>query len=248
MDANSLKNAGIRLVIISRSRSKSISGNTCKIFPEWVEVLVPESEETDYRNSIRNPLITVPDDVQGLGMLRNYCVQTFPEEIVIMIDDDIKYCYRMTKEKSERVSGQELVEVIVNAAIMARDAGCHFFGFNQTDIRKYNGTKPFGLNGWVGTVVGVIGKEMKFISDPFKVDIDFSLQNLEIHRIIWIDNRYYFRNNKDCNVGGNSLYRNKDNHSKSFKKLKDKWGKYVQIKEAKGVYRVRTNVERSRGG
>lgn len=243
-----MKNAGIRLLILSRSRSKSIVQNTCKLFPNWIEVLVPESEKEEYEKRIDNPVITVSDSIQGLGMLRNYCVQNFPEQIVVMIDDDIEYCYRLTGKKSQRVCGDELVEVIVNASIMARDSGCHFFGFSQTDIRKYNGTKPFGLNGWVGTVVGVIGKEMKFMSDPFKVDVDFSLQNLELHRIIWIDNRYWFSNNKDCNVGGNSLFRNQNNHEMSYKKLKDKWGKYVQIKKAKGVYRIKTNVERSRGG
>lgn len=248
MDVNSLKNAGIKIVIISRSRSDSIKKHTCSIFPDWVEVLVPDSEKSDYQKVIDNPILTVPDNIKGLGALRNYCVKTFPEETVVMIDDDIKYCYRLTLEKAERVVGDEVVEIIANTAIMAKDAGCHFFGFHQTDIRKFSGFRPFSLTGWVGTVVGVIGKDMKFIPDMFKVDVDFALQNLELHRIIWVDNRYYFMNNKDCNNGGNALYRNKKNHQESYEKLKNKWGKYIKIKPTDSNYAISVNVERSRKG
>lgn len=82
------------MVILSRGRAKSIT--TTNLLPEWVEVLVPKSQESEYREAVSNPILTTPDDVCGLGMLRNWCLDNFSEETVVMVDDDIAHFYCLT--------------------------------------------------------------------------------------------------------------------------------------------------------
>jgi len=237
-----LKDLGIKIIILSRGRSQSIT--TTKVLPEFIEVLVPESQKSLYEAVVRNPIITTPDDVLGLGKLRNWCIDNFKEETVIMMDDDISRCYSLTGLKSKRLDKEQTLEVLVNTAIMAKDAGCKCFGFTQTDIRKYNATNPFSLCTWVGGVIGVIGKGRKFRNDKFKVDIDFCLENLLTNRILWCDNRFLFSQKRDSNVGGNSEFRTKDSYKDSTNSLKEKWGKYVIISEHNSQLRIKLNVQR----
>ena len=227
---NLLKNLGIKIVILSRGRADAIT--TTKLLPDFIEVLVPESQREIYESSISNPVITTPDDIKGLGVLRNWCLSNFEEETVIMLDDDLYALYCNTGRHARQIKDKmEVLEIIVNTAIMAKDAGVGVFGFFQTDIRKYKPTDPFSLCTWVGGLIGVIGKGIRFRNDRFKVDIDFCLTNLLVKRIIWCDNRYTFYQNRDNNKGGNAEFRNLEDYKKSCDTLKTKWGKYINVKE-----------------
>lgn len=245
MEASSLRPLGLRVLIISRSRSDTIAKNTCSLLPDDVEVLVPESEREEYARAVPNPILTVPDEVEGLGRLRNWVLDHFPEESIVMVDDDVSRLYRIDGAKSRRVVDRdEVLQVIVNAWVMARDAGVSVFGFTQTDIRKYSGTDPFGLCSLVGCVIGVIGRKLRFRDDPFKVDIDFCLQGLLVDRIVWVDNRYYFIQNRDNNAGGNAKYRTGQAYERSIETLKEKWGDLIKVRSVKNQKSIRLNVQR----
>lgn len=232
-------------MILSRGRSGSIAENTCRVLPEWVEVLVPESEADLYRKQIPNPLLTVPDSIEGLGRLRSWVLDNFTEETVVMVDDDISHFYRLTGALTERIEDpDEVAQVIINAAVMCKDAGCSVFGFSQTDIRKYNATAPFNLTGWVGCIVGVVGRKYRFRDDKFKVDIDFCLQCMLVDRILWIDNRYYAAQRRDNNLGGNARWRTQEDFQKSIDSLVSKWGSSLKVGYHKNQVRIRTNVKR----
>ena len=208
-------------------------------------MLVPEAEKDAYKAQIKNPILTTPNEVKGLGRLRNWVLDNFDDETIIMVDDDITTMYCLTGEKTDRISDPNaVVQILINDAIMARDLGVHVFGFNQTDIRKFNGCEPFGLCGWVGCVIGVIGREYKFRDDAFKVDIDMCLQNLLVDRIIWIDYRYTFPQQRDNNTGGNSIFRTKELFDKSVESLKKKWGSAIRLSNHKGQIHIQTNVGR----
>ena len=237
---NWLKSLDIRILILSRSKYETIT--THKILPEFIEILVPESQKSLYEARVSNPIITIPDDVKGLGMVRNWVLDNFQEETVIMVDDDIIKCYcftgKLTREIKDR---QAVLEILVNAAIMAKDLGTNCFGFNQTDIRKYKGQDPFNLCTWVGGVIGVIGREQRFRNDKFKVDVDFCLQTLMNKRVIWCDTRFGFSQKRDNNRGGNSEFRTSEAYDRSIESLKAKWGDYIKIKRDNGS-QVRTTI------
>lgn len=197
---------------------------------------------------INNPIITTPDSIQGLGRLRNWCLDNFNEPSVIMIDDDISYFYRLTGPKTEAVTDpDEVLQILVNTCIMARDAGAKVFGFSQTDIRKFKGYEPFSLCAWIGTIIGVNGRKYRFRDDKFKVDIDFCLQNLLVERIVWMDNRYYASNNKDNNRGGNAKFRTEEDYNKSIDSLKQKWGACINVRDYQNQKRISIAFTRKQG-
>ena len=226
------------------SRSRSDIANTPNLLPDWVEILVPESEEAEYDEKFSNPIVTVPDSIEGLGQLRNWVLDNVAEETVIMIDDDIKYFYCLTGEETRRTDKEEFCHVLINTAVMAKDAGAHVFGFFQTDIRKYKGFDPFSQNGWVGCIIGIIGRKYRFRDDYFKVDIDYCLQCLLIDRIIWMDNRYYANQCRDDNTGGNSKFRTEDKYNESIDTLLKKWGKCLKLRVVKNQKLIKITTSR----
>ena len=198
------------------------------MFPDWVEVLVPESEEELYKTKIVNPIITIPDSYIGLGAVRNWCLDNFKEETVIMIDDDLVslYCVGSGKKSRRIWDKEEAVQVLIADAVMAKDMGVHIFGYNQRDIRGYNPTQPFKLATWVGGVIGIVGRAFRFRDDKYKVDIDYCMKCLLVDRIILQDCRYVFYQGRDNNVGGNSAFRSQEEYDKSLETLQTTWGKY----------------------
>lgn len=206
---------------------------------------MPESEKGLYEAVIPNPVLVVPDFVKGLGKLRNWVMDHFDDETIVMIDDDILTMYCLTGARTRRISSpEEVVQIIINTAVMAHDLGVHVFGFSQTDIRKFNGCDPFSLTGWVGCVIGIIGRKYRFRDDPFKVDIDMCLQNMLVDRIIWMDTRYTFPQFRDNNVGGNSAFRTKEGFEKSVASLKKKWKGAISVRSLQNQIRIKINVGR----
>lgn len=230
-------------MILSRGRSKTIK--TTNIFPNWIEVVVPESEKDAYTNAIQNPLITTPDGIIGLGMLRNWVLDNVKEETVIMVDDDIQKFYRISGELTETINDpEEIVQILINTAVMAKEAGAKVFGFSQRDIRAYYGCEPFYLNRWIGTIIGICGRRYKFRDDKYKVDIDYCLQNLLVERIVFVDGRYLPSNIKQINSGGNSLFRNQEEYEASLTSLKEKWGDALRIQQYKNDKRIQITIKR----
>ena len=245
MVRNLSKDLGLKIVIISRGRYDVIT--TTKLLPKEIEVVVPVSEEQKYREKIENPLVLIPDDQIGLGMVRNWCLDNFSEETLIMVDDDLDCLYDLTGEKTRRIEdSEEIMQVLINTAVMAKDSGAKFFCFSQTDIRKYNATEPFYLSRWIGGVVGVIGRQLRFRDDKFKVDIDFTLKNLLVNRIVWQDARYTFVQKRNGNKGGNSIFRTEREYKESVKSLQETWGRFINVSggETRSDINITLNVQR----
>lgn len=232
-----LKKYDIRLVIISRGRSASIVDNTLQLLPNWVDLVVPEEQRTDYEAVCNNPITTYDgNEIKGLGMTRNFVLDTFEENTVIMFDDDLTMFYSLTGQLSRRIDDKgEILQTVMNTAIMSQDMGVSMFGFSQKDIRMYNGTEPFILNSWTGGVIGVNGRSFRFRDDAFKVDVDFALQCLLVDRITFVDNRFKFAQRRDNNKGGSSEFRTEDTMDESIVSLRKKWGSAIKIKE--GAYK-----------
>lgn len=75
----------IRVVIMSRSRQRSIT--THRLFPA-ATLVVPESEIASYAH-IPLEKVGIPDAISGVSAVRNWIVAHFPEECLLMMDDDI---------------------------------------------------------------------------------------------------------------------------------------------------------------
>src|SRR5690554_2298248 len=114
-----------RVVILSRGRSDTITSH--KLFPT-ATLCVPESE-VDLYGHCGLDVVPVPDEVKGLGPLRNWVLDHFPEEIIVMADDDITHVWVTCQKNGYKIDDPATVlQLIETAAVCARDLGTACFG------------------------------------------------------------------------------------------------------------------------
>lgn len=233
----------IKIVILSRGRSDTMT--THKILP-MATLVCPESEAKDYEK-FGLPIVTTPDDVIGMGRLRNWVLDNFKEEILVMVDDDVTGVRLVADLIGKEMRDPEIAyQLIVATAICAKDAGVGVFGWNQQwDVRKYRAEYPFRLNTWVSAVFGVIGRDIRFLDrNMFRVDIDFCLEHLLKKRIIWAENRFSFVQERDRNKGGGSLFRTEEKVQDEMNFLKRKWQAHYNVRKVKTTIITSINVQR----
>lgn len=211
----------------------------------FATLLVPESEKELYEHTGLE-INTVPDEIIGLGPLRNWVLDNYKEHVIIMADDDISHVWVNSRKKGVKITDPETIfQLLVNTAQCAVDLRTSCFGFSQVwDVRKYNATEPFDLAGWVGGVIGVVGRDIRFVNHMFKVDVDFCLRVLMKDRILWKDNRFSFVQKRDKNLGGNSLFRTSERVEKELTYLEHRWGKYFKRRLSKSGEITNIRVKR----
>ena len=77
-----LRAIAIRVVIMSRSRQRSVT--THRLFPS-ATLVVPESEIASYAH-ISLEKVGIPDAISGVSAVRNWIVAHFPEECLVMME------------------------------------------------------------------------------------------------------------------------------------------------------------------
>ena len=227
----------MKKIILSKGRHRDIT--THRLLKKYI-ILVPESEYQAYTNVLTHEVTQshihkIPDAIQGLGAIRNWVLDQY-EDDVIMLDDDITAFTSVTRKKGYKITNPQVCEeILANTYINARDAGVRVFGFNQTqaDVRKYHSAEPFKLNTWTGTIIGIIGKDLKLDErNKLRVDADYCLQSLMKDRIVWIDQRFGFICTRDTNKGGNAFLRSKKSLDREKDYLKRKWGAHINMRKA----------------
>jgi len=108
----------IKKIILSRGRHGSITSDT--LFPN-ATLVVPKSEIKEYKKTTNNEIHGISDNIMGLGNVRNYCLYTFKEDCLVMIDDDIQKLWVMTRLHGYAITDPTAIEHIVdNTAEMAQ--------------------------------------------------------------------------------------------------------------------------------
>jgi glycosyltransferase involved in cell wall biosynthesis len=248
-DWQELRPLSIRLVIMSRGRARSMTSH--KLFPS-ADIFAPLEEFDDYAAVLeasgisQHQFHSVPKNRQGISAVRNWIREYCREDAVVMIDDDIKACVSLVSLRGRKLLPDEIVAMISNTAHCAHGAGARIFGWHQrSDPKLLNRADPFGLHHWVGGVLGVIGKDTKW--DELlrcKCDIDACLSEFRDRRIVWQDARFCFVQERDKNLGGNSLFRSAERIAVERRYLKSKWKGHIRFEEYKSQERVAIDVQR----
>jgi hypothetical protein len=231
---------------MSRSRSRAITSH--RLFPT-ATLVVPESELSDYA---RLPLekVTIPDAVSGVSAVRNWIVRHFTEDALVMLDDDITACVCMVSLRCRKLSPEETLAMIENSACGARGAGARLFGWHQrSDPRLLQRNDPFGVNHWVGGAVGAVRDAHSGLPNwdellKCKCDIDATLEELMVNRHVWNEARFCFVQDRDKNLGGNSLFRSADRIAAEKRYLKRKWKSHIRFENYKSQDRVAMDAPR----
>lgn len=238
----------IKFLIITNGRSDTISSH--KLFP-FATIVCPEEQMKDYEHC-GLPMVGTPNDLKGIGYVRNWCLMKFAStKVIIMIDDDITEVNRVDSiHKTIYKDPADVYALIYQTAQCAYDAGAPVFSWNQQqgDTRKYQPNEPFSLNKWCGTIIGVIDLDGKghrmFCNNKCKADIDYCLQSLLDERITWVDNRISFICGRDKNKGGTQKFKTQEMVDAEIAYLKDKWGDLISFKPNKGNYSASMKVKR----
>jgi hypothetical protein len=97
----------------------------------------------------------------------------------------------------------------------------------------------------VGGAVGVIGKKVRW--DELlkcKCDIDATMTELMENRLVWNEARFCFLQERDKNLGGNSLIRSSERIAAEKRYLKNKWKAHIRFESYKSQDRVSMDAPR----
>lgn len=242
LDFPELRPLGIRVVIMSRSRARSMT--THRLFPS-ATLVVPESEIATYAHAGLET-VGIPDEISGVSAVRNWIIAHFADECLVMMDDDISAAMCMVSLKVRKLSVEETAQMVENTARCAFGAGARLFGWHQrSDPRLLQRNDPFGVHHWVGGAVGVIGKDVRWDEMlKCKCDIDATLTELMRNRLVWNEARFCFAQERDKNLGGNSLFRSEERIGAEKRYLKSKWKAHMRFETYKSQDRVAIDVKR----
>ena len=235
----------MKIVIPSKGRAQTLAEKALRLFPDAL-VCVGDDEVEPYRKVTSN-LLVHPASVVGIGPLRQWVLDHVKDPCVVQVDDDVTHVYSQVGFHKWRIEDADTARAIVERlAILAADAGARVFGFQQAARPlTYANFRPFSLNTWVGGVVGIIGRELRFdTSLLLRADIDFCLQSLMRDRFVLVDGRYSFIHTRFAGKGGNARQRSAERHAREIAYLKRKWGPYLEEVQAKGTTRLVVKVRR----
>lgn len=237
---------GFKIIIPTRGRAGDVKA--LRVFPT-ATLCVGDSEHDAYAAAYPGvDILTHPDDVVGLGKVRQWVNDHCTEEVVCQVDDDVVRMVGLSDGYRVHYSVEDVFSVVQSAAYCARGAGTTVFGFNpMPDVRKYTPLSPIAFNKKVDGLLGLIGRdhhwmpELKMRDD---VDVDFCLTTLLRQRIIWCDQRYSFEHKRFSGPGGNAVSRSREQDQYEIDLLHRKWGKWLSIRKVKTTTAPCYHVER----
>lgn len=218
-----MSSTGYKKIILSRGRSDKV---TTHLLVNGCEVICPTSEVDSYKKYGHKILCDIPDEIVGLGAVRNWINQNIDGDI-LMLDDDIVSFTLVCYEKSVKIKDSDITTAMLDSIYqVSKDLNASLWGISQSkDPRQYTACEPFSLQSWIGSVIGVNSKELKWdTTNKLRVDVDASLQAILKDRFVWIDKRIGFESAKDFNAGGNTRLRSNARLKAEKEYLKKKWG------------------------
>lgn len=220
----------LKKIIISRGRADRVK--TFDLVPD-ATLVVPDVEVEEYALEYPDKeIIAIPSSLYGISKVRNWVIQNFDEEVILMFDDDIIGIQCMAGPRSRKMDNETEVPIVIGNLIQcAIDAEVSLFGLSQNArADRYSRNEPIALNKWVGGVVGVIGKDVLWDERlTFKCDVDVTLSELMRSRIVYTECRFAPLQQRDTNIGGNSIHRTKDRIEKEKEYLGRKWGDFLSL-------------------
>jgi hypothetical protein len=147
------------------SRGRSNRATTHKLVPK-ATLVVPENEAKAYE-PLGLEIVPIPPERIGVSAVRNWIVRKFPEDVVMMYDDDVTGCRTLCGLRNRELTSIETEAMVENTAYCAAGAGARLFGWNQRpDPRMLQRNDPVSVVHWCGGVLGVIGKEVPDPDNP----------------------------------------------------------------------------------
>jgi hypothetical protein len=213
-------------------------------------VYVSNEELSDYQRE--NPgadIIGVDPQYQGnLCRIRNYILDHNPGNIVVILDDDLKYIWYYEDETVHHLNDEnEVMRFLFKYSVIAIDLGVKLWGVNiTTDKQAYREYTPFSLTSYIGGPFQAhIDSDIRYDESlPLKEDYDMTLQHCNKYRKVLRLNKFFLMVRQVEQSGGCSTYRTFEEEKKQLDLLRKKWGSKI-VKYDDGVSRSH-NTDKTR--
>ena len=226
----------VKKIIPSHKRADNVT--TTKVVDNCI-LCVAESQADDYRHYNQCEIITHPDNVLGINAKRQWILERWSNDAIIMLDDDIVSFRRMYRPPDRNYPRKSTIpsdlacEIIDHVADACLESGAKMFGFaSHCNPQTFQPLRPFGLGGYIpGGCMGFLpGHGLKFDKDVTLLGCDYYIcaLNAYINRFAWIDRRFAFEFRKTYdNPGGMSEFRGADGEEKGREWLVKMFGSRV---------------------
>ena len=216
--------------IISPSYKRADGLLSHLLFPGLV-YCVGEAEQEEYR-ARGVEIMTCPDEVNGnIARARNWILDQYRGENVLIVDDDIKQLCRWTEEggrwKPKNLNPEEAKEFIRCGFGLCKEMGARLWGINPASDRGgYKEYTPFSMSAYTsGSFSGFVEPELRYDERiPLKEDYDMTIQQCNTCRRVLRLNMYHMKKDDHGNVGGCAAYRTLEREREQLKLLQAKWG------------------------
>lgn len=234
------------IYIPSYKRAKTCTAHT---LIEYGTYVVRASEEAEYREALRDApegikILAVEDElICGLTEVNQWLIDNAPEDVIAILDDDIRHFYYRTIE-TETIDDPEVVTTeLERIGQLMYDLK---IGFGATDatIRPWNYDCEFAFKGTAGSVRWINRLAFKSKCNKeleYNYDLDVVLQELLVNRVILKPKYFCSKGETDTNSGGASAKKRNDQIA-SINLMMQKWGKYFSYNFKMNVPHI--NVKR----
>lgn len=216
--------------IVSYKRPKVLTLDYLPFATVWVA----KKEEEEYRKNNPNAkIVTMPDEVQGnVARVRNWVLDhTLDDDVVAIIDDDMKAMYRWEEKKKHKIEKEKFVDFLEECSKVASEYGAKFWGVNiNPDKQVYREYSPFSTLSFVGGPFQCFlkGNELRYDEGlPLKEDYDMTLQQINKYRCAFRFNMFFYDVKQAEQAGGCAMYRNYKTEMEQLLKLQKKWGSKI---------------------
>lgn len=209
--------------------------STMALLPS-AQIVVPKSQFNEYQKWYSKRVIAIDDKKDGnVAKKRNAILELVDSnELFWMVDDDLLKVEAIKHGLINDV--EQLMESHYN---LMESAGSFFGGFSiYQDPVKYAEYSPFSFTKPSYGIVCVRKiLNIKYDEDLGRFeDVDYFLKTIHKGGKVLRDNRFYFsfkcnKDKKSDQVGG--IDGDESNYQKSLKKLVDRWGSIIKIKNNK---------------
>lgn len=199
---------------------------------EYGTYVVRKSEEETYKAEDLSPctVMAVEDElICGLTEVNQWLIDNAPEDIICILDDDIKhFYYRLDKTEEIMDSATVTMELERFAQLMVDlDVG---FGAVDATATIWNYDGAFSFKGTAGSTRWVNRNKFKSKCEKelaYNYDLDLVLQELLYNRII-LKPRYLCSKGSTDTLEGGASNKLREDQVISINRMKQKWGKYFE--------------------
>lgn len=228
----------MKICIPSSNRSNKCTSS----FLKDAIVFVPEGQKKLYQ--IKNEIIEVPEVFYGITKTRNFIIDFFKDEDILMLDDDVKECGYFKSGlridlKDEKFSDQ-WKKMFENCFQITKDFGFKIWGAENGGSKFSNHIlNLIDIKGSInGTILGITANSYRFNEKYIvKEDFDLILRAYKNDGGFLKFNNFYWRTKHWGNPGGCVDYRTNEIESNCISLLKKEHGKkHIKVGVGKNMF------------